>query len=133
MNNVIIAGNLGRDAEVTETSSGKQVAEFSVATRSWGKDAPADWHRVKFWEPKGTVTYLTKGARVVIQGSLKTDEWEDKDGKKRYKTFVLARDVELFGGRDDNKPAARPAARPAPKQVAPPPAPPADDDQDVPF
>ena len=96
MNNVIIAGNLGRDAEVTETSSGKQVAEFSVATRSWGKDAPADWHRVTYWEPKGLVTYLTKGARVIVHGSLKTDTWEDKEGKKRYKTFVLAREVELL-------------------------------------
>ena len=107
MNNVVIAGNLGRDAEVTNTPSGKQVAEFSVATRGWSKEATADWHRVKFWEPKGTVTYLTKGARVVIQGSLKTDEWEDKEGNKRFKTYVLARDVELFGSRDESQSAQR--------------------------
>lgn len=129
MNSIILGGNLGKDAEVTDLKSGKQVAKFSMATRGFGKDAPADWHNIVYFDPKGVTTYLVKGARVIVRGRLQHRSYE-KDGVTKYFTEIVANELELFGGRDDS---SKPAARPAPKKVAPPPPPDDDSDEGVPF
>ena len=111
MNSIILGGNLGADAEVTETKSGKQVAKFRMATRAFGKDSESDWHNVVLWEPKGVVTYLTRGAKVIVRGRLQHRSYE-KDGVMKYFSEVVASELELFGSRDDSTPSQRPAARP---------------------
>ena len=103
MNSIILGGNLGADAEVTETKSGKQVAKFRMATRGFGKDVESDWHNVTLWEPKGVVTYLVKGAKVIVRGRLQHRSFE-KDGVMRYYADVIASEVELFGSRDPSTP-----------------------------
>ena len=132
MNKVILVGNLGQDAEAKETSGGKQLAKFSVATRGFGKDAPSDWHNVVFWDPKGVLPYLTKGAKVAIDGRLQTRKWEDKEGQTRYTTEVVAFQVELVGSKSERQHGVDPhptrpvrPARPAPLTHA--------NDDDIPF
>ena len=96
MNSIVLGGNLGKDAEVIDLKSGKQVAKFSMATKGFGKDSEADWHNVTLWEPGGVVTYLVKGARVIVRGRLQHRSFE-KDGVMKYFTEVVASELELFG------------------------------------
>jgi single-strand DNA-binding protein len=101
VNKVIIMGRLGADPELRYTSSGKAVASFSVATnRSWegeggGREERTDWHKVVAWGKvaENVKEYLVKGQKVYVEGRLENSSWEDKEGVKRYKTEVVAREV----------------------------------------
>ena len=99
VNKVTLIGRLGQDPEIRFTGDGAAVASFSVATNeSWkGKDGETqertEWTNVK----KGTLVY--------IEGSLKTDKWQDKDGNERFSTGVVANNfggVQILGGGDNN-------------------------------
>lgn len=105
-NSVQLIGRLGRNAEVKYLPSGQAMAELSIATSDSykGKDGreqeKTDWHSVVLWgkaaEHAGS---LTKGARVMIEGKLQTRSWDGKDGKKQYKTEVVAFSYEELGGK----------------------------------
>ena len=105
MNTVILIGRLGQDPEVRYTPSGKAVASFSLATKEYNNET--EWHRIEAWEKTAELCgeYLQKGREVAITGRLKTDSWEDQEGNKRYKTKVVAYQVEFLGkkGSDQNK------------------------------
>jgi single-strand DNA-binding protein len=127
VNKVIILGNVGRDPEVRYTPSGQAVANISLATsRKWKDKASGDmheeteWHRVVFYDRLAEIAgeYLKKGRPVYVEGRLKTRKWQDKEGKDTYTTEVIADQMQLLGGKDDdaapaNKPAAKPAQKPA--------------------
>ena len=96
LNRVQLAGNLGRDAETRQTPSGTAVTNFSVATAQSYKDGNGEWqektswHDVVAWRLSEKLTpYLTKGAKVYLEGRLETRSWEDQNGQKRYKTEVI--------------------------------------------
>jgi single-strand DNA-binding protein len=91
VNNATLIGNLTREAKVRTIPSGKAVAKFGIAVKRDYGDA-VDFFDVEAWgdiaQYAGT---LTKGTRVFVSGSLKTDSWDDKEtGKKRTKTLVNA-------------------------------------------
>jgi single-strand DNA-binding protein len=96
VNRVILIGNLGRDPEIRYTQSGEPIANFSLATneawtdRSGQKQERTEWHRVEvFGKPAQVVRdYLTKGRQVYVEGSIRYDEWTDKEGKKRNTTKI---------------------------------------------
>lgn len=104
-NKVLLIGNLGKDPEVRFTSNGKAVAKFPVATsEKWtdtdgNKQERTEWHNIVVWGKQAETCgqYLSKGRQVFIEGSIRTRQYDDKDGNKRYMTEVVARDVRFLG------------------------------------
>ncbi len=153
VNKVIIIGNLGRDPEVRYLSSGTAVCSLAVATtRSWKdkasgeKKEETEWHQVSLFDRLAEIAgeYLKKGRPVYIEGRLKTEKWQDKDGNDRYSTKIYADSLQLLGGREEGSGDGgqrAPAPAPAPRQAAAPrpaPAPKStggfdDMDDDIPF
>jgi single-strand DNA-binding protein len=97
INNVEIAGNLGKDAKSSTTKSGKQVTRFSIASnKRWtdkaGKEhETTDWFRVAAW---GGLTKfansLKQGDPVLVKGELRTSKYTDDDGVTRETVEVVA-------------------------------------------
>jgi len=107
VNKAILIGNLGRDPEVRYTPSGTAVANFSLATsENWTnkdgeKQSRTEWHRIEAWGRLGETCgeYLSKGSQVYIEGSIRTDEWEDQEGNKRQTTKIRAWRMQMLGSR----------------------------------
>jgi single-strand DNA-binding protein len=105
INQVILLGRLTRDPEQRTTTTGKTIASFSIAVDRAGQDDGADFFDVTAWEKLGdlVVQYLAKGRRVLVQGRLRQDSWDDKEtGKKRSRIEVTATDVTFLDGPGDN-------------------------------
>ena len=101
INQVILLGRLTRDPESRTTPSGKTVVSFSLAVDRAGSDDQADFFDVTAWEKLGDLVmqYLSKGRRVLVQGRLRQDSWDDKEtGKKRSRVEVTATDVTFLDG-----------------------------------
>jgi single-strand DNA-binding protein len=107
VNKVILIGNLGKDPELKHTSGGTAVAKFTLATNDRFKDKDGnfqdrtEWHNITCWARLAEIAseYLKKGRTVYIEGSLRTDSWDDKQtGAKRYQTYINASDLVLLGG-----------------------------------
>jgi len=101
INQVILLGRLTRDPEQRTTSTGKTIASFSVAVDRAGADDQADFFNVTAWEKLGDLVmqYLSKGRRVLVQGRLRQDSWDDKEtGKKQSRIEVTATDVTFLDG-----------------------------------
>jgi single-strand DNA-binding protein len=101
INQVILMGRLTRDPETRTTPSGKTVTTFSLAVDRQTQDDQADFFDITAWEKTGELVaqYLSKGRRVLIQGRLRQDSWDDKEtGKKRSKVEVTASDVTFLDG-----------------------------------
>ena len=134
VNKVIIVGNLGKDPEVRFTPGGKAVAKFPVATSErWtdqdgNKQERTEWHNVVVWGKQAETCgqYLAKGRQVFVEGSIRTRQYDDKDGNKRYITEIVARDVRFLGG--GGRGAAEPGGIPLGEDAGGPPA-----DDDIPF
>lgn len=105
INQVILMGRLTRDPEQRTTSTGKVIASFSIAVDRGGESDAADFFNVTAWEKLGELVmqYLSKGRRVLVQGRLRQDSWDDKEtGKKRSNVEVTATDVTFLDGPSDN-------------------------------
>ena len=102
MNKVILIGNLTRDPELTETSSGIAVCRFAIAVSRDYANADGtretDFFNITVWRGRAENCgkYLKKGNKVCIVGSLQTRSYEDKDGVKRNVTDVVANEVEFL-------------------------------------
>lgn len=109
INKAILIGNLGADPEVRYTQAGAAIANFNIATEeTWTKDgnkeSKVEWHRIVAFARLGEICgeYLSKGSKVYIEGRIQTRQWEDKDGQKRYTTEIVAREMKMLSGRQDN-------------------------------
>ena len=112
----MLIGRLGQDPEVRYTQSNTAVATLSVATSERYKDGNGEyqerteWHRVVAWGRLAEICqqYLTKGSLVYIEGPLQTNQWEDKQGQKRYTTEIKALQMTMLdskgsgGGNQNN-------------------------------
>lgn len=101
INQVILLGRLTRDPEQRTTTSGKNVVSFSIAVDRQSQDDQADFFNITAWDKLGDLVmqYLSKGRRVLIQGRLRQDSWEDKDtGKRQSRIEVTASDVTFLDG-----------------------------------
>lgn len=101
INQVILMGRLTRDPEQRTTTTGKVIANFSIAVDRGGQDDAADFFEITAWEKLGELVmqYLGKGRRVLVQGRLRQDSWDDKEtGKKRSRVEVTATDVTFLDG-----------------------------------
>lgn len=102
MNKIIVAGRLTKDGEVRTTDAGKTVCSGSVAVNRRFKNTDGtydtDFFNFSYWNCSEKFgQYLTKGRAVIIEGSLQTRSYEDKDKNKRYVTEIIAERVELIG------------------------------------
>ena len=111
LNQVSLIGNVGKDPEVRYLQSGDAVANFSLATsekwndKSGQKQGRTEWHRVEVFGKAAEIvqSYVSKGSKLFVQGSLAYDEWTDKDGNKRNTTKIkvgFGGKVVLLGGND---------------------------------
>ncbi len=116
INQVILMGRLTRDPEQRTTTTGKVIANFSIAVDRGGQDDAADFFEITAWEKLGELVmqYLGKGRRVLVQGRLRQDSWDDKEtGKKRSRVEVTATDVTFLDGPNgDNAGGSSSAPRP---------------------
>ena len=114
MNNITIAGQLGRDAEVRYLPNGDAVASFSVAD-SQGKDKLTIWWRCSLFgkRAESLAPYLLKGQAVTVSGNVTEREYQ-KDGATLKSMEIRVSDVALQGGKRE---AAAPAPRQAPRQA----------------
>ncbi len=105
INQVILMGRLTRDPEQRTTTTGKTIASFGIAVDRGGQDDAADFFNVTAWEKLGelVIQYLSKGRRVLVQGRLRQDSWDDKEtGKKQSRIEVVATDVTFLDGPSGN-------------------------------
>ena len=107
LNKVIIIGNVGRDPEMRYTPSGRPVTSFSVATsRTWmsaegERREETEWFNVVAWGTLAEIckAHLTKSQQVYVEGRLQTRGWEDEQGKKHFRTELVANEMILLGER----------------------------------
>lgn len=158
VNKVILIGHLGQDPEIRYMPNGTAVANISVATSESWRDKNTgeqkeltEWHRVVLYRRLAEVAgeYLKKGAKVYIEGRLRTRKWQDQNGQDRYTTEIQADEMQMIGGSgqqsgqggQSQQSSAPSAGRQTPpqsrlQQSHQPPAsaePPMDFDDDIPF
>jgi single-strand DNA-binding protein len=108
VNKVILIGNLGNDPDVRYTASGAAVANISLATAESWRDKESgeqqertEWHRIVFFGRLAEIVaeYLKKGSQIYVEGRLQTRKWQDKEGKDRYSTEIVANEMQMLGSR----------------------------------
>jgi single-strand DNA-binding protein len=103
VNKVILVGRLTRDPEVRSTSTGQAVASISMATNRFWKDKngqrqdQTEFHNVVLWGRLAEIAgqYLTKGQETFIEGRIQTRKYTDKNNVERYRTEVIAENLQL--------------------------------------
>lgn len=122
VNKVTIVGNLGQDPETRYMPNGGAVTNITVATSETWKDKNTgeqkeltEWHRIVFYRKLAEIAgqYLKKGSKVYIEGRLQTRKWQDSEGKDRYKTEIIADELQMLDSRGDASPQHNQAAQPA--------------------
>jgi single-strand DNA-binding protein len=113
VNKVIIIGNLGADPEVRYLPSGSAVTNIRVATSEGWKDKQTgetqertEWHRIVFFNRLAEIAseYLRKGSKVYIEGSLRTNKWQDQTGADRYSTEIIANTMQMLDSKGGGAP-----------------------------
>lgn len=104
LNKAIIVGRVTQDPQLRTTPSGQPVCNFSIATnRTWTdsstneKQEKVEFHNVVTWRRLAEISnqYLTKGSLVMIEGRIETRSWDDQSGNKRYRTEIVADNMQL--------------------------------------
>ena len=106
LNRVLLLGNLGADPELRMTQGGQAVLKMRLATsesyldRNRVRQERTEWHNVVVWGRRAEALskFLSKGSRLFVEGGLRTSNYEDRDGNKRYRTEVVASNIVLAGG-----------------------------------
>ena len=108
VNKVILIGNLGKDPETRYMPSGSAVTNLTLATSESWKDKQTgenqertEWHKVAMFGKLAEIAaeYLRKGSQVYIEGKLRTRKWQDKEGKDRWTTEIVADEMNMLGGK----------------------------------
>lgn len=109
LNKIQLIGNVGKDPEVKDLQGGNKLCNITLATTEKWKDkssgemqSKTEWHNlvafgnvVKVFE-----NYVKKGSKIYVEGKLTTEQWDDKDGNKRYTTKIIVNQLILL----DKKP-----------------------------
>lgn len=107
LNKVMLIGNAGKDPEVRHLENGVAVVTLPIATTERYKDRngefkeQTEWHNVVFWRSLADIVekYVKKGSQIFIEGKLRTRNWEDQSGQKKYITEIVAENLRLLGRR----------------------------------
>lgn len=127
LNKVILIGHIGQPPEVryipqTETP----VANFSLATNERvfnpstnESDIRTEWHRIVAWRKLAEFCekYLTKGKQILVEGRIRTEKWQDRDGNPRYTTKIHASTITLLGKREEGEAGEETYAEPSPSSL----------------
>jgi single-strand DNA-binding protein len=132
VNKVILIGNLGKDPELRYTPSGQPTASFSLATtekwtdKNGQRQERTEWHNIVVWGKLAELVnqYLKKGRSAYVEGRISTRSWDDRDGNKKYRTEIVAREIQFLGGpgQASSGDAAQDSPEPASKGGVEPPA-----------
>lgn len=146
VNKVILIGNLGADPEVRYMPNGQAVANLSIATSESWKDKDTgeqkeatEWHRVVLYRRLAEIAgeYLNRGAKVYIEGKIRTRKWTDQSGQDRYSTEIIGDDLQMLdragGEQNTNNYQAKATSSQASSQPAHPTSSVGDFDDDIPF
>ncbi|MCQ2154093.1 MAG: single-stranded DNA-binding protein [Bacteroidales bacterium] len=165
LNKVMLIGNVGTDPEVryldgngAAQNGSSKVATFRLATteryrdRSGENRENTEWHSIVCWRNSADIVekYVKKGSQIYVEGRLRTREWTDAQGVKKFRTEVNVDSLQLLGRRPDGEgspyqaaaPGAQPQSQPtyaqtvpvqAPEAPAAPVADPSDNTDDLPF
>jgi single-strand DNA-binding protein len=122
LNKVMLIGRLTRDPESRTTPQGIIVTNFGLATGRVWKDQQGnqqertEFHNIVAWRRLAEICaqYLAKGRQIYIEGALQTRSWDGHDGKKNYRTEVVADNMIMLGNKSD---APAPAANRQPAQA----------------
>lgn len=115
-NRVQLIGRVGKDPEIKTTQSGKQIANFSIATSEHWRDKntgdkkeKTEWHNVVVWNEglvKVIENYVHKGSLIMVEGKMATRKWQDQSGNDRYTTEVVLSGfdgvIKLLGSKNEN-------------------------------
>ncbi|MEK7659041.1 MAG: single-stranded DNA-binding protein [Patescibacteria group bacterium] len=122
LNKVYLIGRLASDPEFRTTPSGQEVATLRMATnRVWNdrasgeKKQSTEFHTIVVWGRLAQIAnqYLNKGAMAMIEGRLQTRSWEGQDGVKRYRTEIVAENLQLGPKPKGNETPLREELKPA--------------------
>lgn len=111
VNKVILIGNLGKDPEIRRLENGTAIASFPLATSESYTDKATgtrrditDWHNIVLWRNLAEIAekYVRKGAKIYVEGKLKTRSWTDANGQQRYVTEVIGEELTLLTPRSEN-------------------------------
>jgi single-strand DNA-binding protein len=135
VNKVILIGRLGKDPETRYMPNGEAVTNATLATSETWKDKAGakqektEWHNLVFYRRLAEVAgeYLKKGSMIYVEGRLQTRKWQDKEGKDRYTTEIIANEMTMLGGKssggfevvEENQSAPQRSAAPARSAPAP--------------
>ena len=134
LNKVMLIGHLGADPDVRYMPNGKAVVNLRLATsESWkdkqtgDKQDRTEWHSVVAYDKLAEIIgkLLRKGSPVYIEGKLQTRKWQDKEGKDRYTTEIIAQSMQMLGG--------KPQGERSPRQEREPDRHAGEFDDDIPF
>lgn len=101
VNKVMLIGNLGKDPEFQMLEGNIPVAKFPLATTETYKDksgktqSQTEWHTVVYWRGLAELAqkYLHKGSLIYVEGRLRTRNWEDKEGNKKFATEIVGENL----------------------------------------
>ena len=105
MNKVFLSGNLTRDVEVRYSQSGKAYARMGIAINRRSKEKESvNFFNLVAWDKTAEFCgkYLAKGSRVLVEGQLKTNSYENKDGVRVNTVEIWVDNIEFAGARRDN-------------------------------
>lgn len=115
VNKVILVGTLGKDPETKTFPNGGSLTQFSIATSEVWNDKntgerkeQTEWHRIVMQNKLGEIAqqYLRKGSKVYIEGSLRTRQWTDQDGKERFATEIRGSNMQMLDSKGENQQSA---------------------------
>jgi len=108
LNKAIICGRVGQDPNVKHTTDGGQVTSFSIATtnvvnRNGEKKESTEWHNCVAFGRTAEIAgqYVKKGTQVLVEGSLRTNKYQDKEGNERQSTNIVVNQLTLLGGKSE--------------------------------
>lgn len=112
LNKVMLLGNLAAEPEYKVLNSNTAVATVSMATNESYKDAQGntqdktEWHKLVFWSKLADVVhqYLHKGSQVYVEGKLRTRDYTDQNGQKKYVTEIQVTELIMLGGAQSTQP-----------------------------
>ncbi len=115
LNKVMLIGNVGKDPEIRHLENDSVVASIALATTERYRDKngewqeQTEWHNIVCWRAlaERVEKYVKKGTQLYVEGRIKTNNWVDKEGQKRYSVEILADSVQLLGKRQDSQPATQ--------------------------
>lgn len=108
-NKVFLIGNVGKDPDVRHLESGAVVAQFTLATSERYKDKSGavqeltEWHNIVCWRQLAEIAekYISRGTQIFVEGKIRTRNWTDQSGAKRYTTEIYADNIRLLGRKGD--------------------------------